>query len=137
MIHLYLKIQEKYYYYYYYVTLSERISLTLSRQPSLSSIASRRSSGFHPVSAQSCDYFQNFFPADGSSLEFASLLKSSGLFSVFWLILIMLCFDLLTRPKMPFKVMHRKEVTHYERKSRGRKLADEMGRGKKIPKVPS
>ena len=48
-----------------------------------------------------------------------------------------LCFDLLTRPKMPFKVMHRKEVTHsdgsYERKLRGRKLADEMGRGKKIP----
>ena len=38
---------------------------------------------------------------------------------------------------MPFKVMHRKEVTHsngsYERKSRGRKLADEMRRGKKIP----
>ena len=36
---------------------------------------------------------------------------------------------------MPFKVMHRKEVTHsngsYERKSRGRKLADEMGRAKK------
>ena len=33
------------------------------------------------------------------------------------------------------KVMHRKEVTHsngsYERKSRGRKLADEMGRAKK------
>ena len=50
----------------------------------------------------------------------------------------MLCFDLLTRPKMPFKVMHRKEVTHsngsYERKSRGWKLADEMGRGKK--KIP-
>ena len=42
-------------------------------------------------------------------------------------------------PKMPFKVMHRKEVTHfngsYERKSRGRKLADEMGRAKKIPMV--
>ena len=38
---------------------------------------------------------------------------------------------------MPFKVMQRKEVTHsdgsYERKSRGQKLADEMGRGKKIP----
>ena len=35
------------------------------------------------------------------------------------------------------KVMHRKEVTHsngsYERKSRGRKLADEMGRAKKFP----
>ena len=28
------------------------------------------------------------------------------------LIVHMLCFDLLTRPKMPFKVMHRKEVTH-------------------------
>ena len=50
-------------------------------------------------------------------------------------LVLMLCFDLLTRPKMAFKVMHRKEVTHsngsYERKSRGRKLADEMGRGKK------
>ena len=49
-------------------------------------------------------------------------------------------FVLLTRPKMPFKVMHWKEVTHsngsYERKSRGRKLADEMGRAKKkIPMV--
>ena len=48
-----------------------------------------------------------------------------------------LCFDLLTRPKMPFKVMHRKEVTHsngsYERKSRGQKLADEMGQAKKFP----
>ena len=47
----------------------------------------------------------------------------------------LLCYDLLTRPKMPFKVMHRKGVTHsdgsYERKSRGRKLADEMGRAKK------
>ena len=42
-----------------------------------------------------------------------------------------------TRPKMPFKVMHRKEVTHsngsYERKSRGWILADEMGQGKKFP----
>ena len=40
---------------------------------------------------------------------------------------------------MPFKVLHRKEVTHsdgsYERKSRGRKLADEMGRAKKNPMV--
>ena len=39
---------------------------------------------------------------------------------------------------MPFRVMHRKEVTHsngsYERKSCGRKLADEIGRGKK--KIP-
>ena len=53
----------------------------------------------------------------------------------------LLCFDLLTRPKMQkcFKVMHRKKVTHsngsYERKSRGLKLADEMGRAKKIPMV--
>ena len=40
---------------------------------------------------------------------------------------------------MPLKVMHRKEVTYsncsYERKSRGRKLADEMGRARKIPMV--
>ena len=37
--------------------------------------------------------------------------------------------------------MHRKKVTHsngsYEKKSRGRELADEMGRGKKIPMVHS
>ena len=37
--------------------------------------------------------------------------------------------------------MHWKEVTHtngsYERKLRGRKLAAEIGRGKKIPKVHS
>ena len=46
--------------------------------------------------------------------------------------LLLLCFDLLTRPKMPFKVMHRKEVTH-SNGSYERKLADEMGRGKKIP----
>ena len=54
---------------------------------------------------------------------------------------IVLCFDLLTRPKMPFKVMHQKEVTHssgsYERKSRGWKLADEMRRGKKNPIILS
>ena len=29
-----------------------------------------------------------------------------------WIFLKLLCFDLLTRPKMPFRVMHRKEVTH-------------------------
>ena len=28
------------------------------------------------------------------------------------LYVILLCFDLLTRPKIPFKVVHRKEVTH-------------------------
>ena len=37
--------------------------------------------------------------------------------------------------------MHRKEVTYskvsYEKKSRGRKLADEMARAKKIPMVHS
>ena len=48
------------------------------------------------------------------------------------------CYVLTFGPsKMPFKVMHRKEVTHsngsYVRKSRERKLADEMGRAKKFP----
>ena len=56
------------------------------------------------------------------------------------------CFRLLyfgVRPgqKCHSKVTHRKEVTHsngsYERKLRGRKLADEMGRGKKMPMVHS
>ena len=47
----------------------------------------------------------------------------------------MLYFDLRPGQKCHSKEMHQKEVTHsngsYERKSRGRKLADEMGRGKK------
>ena len=42
---------------------------------------------------------------------------------------------------MPFKVMHQKEVIHsngsHEKKSRGRKLADEMGRGKKKSRLYS
>ena len=52
---------------------------------------------------------------------------------------ILLYFGLRPGQKCHSKVMHRKEVTHsngsYERKSRGRKLADEIGRGKKIPMV--
>ena len=54
---------------------------------------------------------------------------------------LVLYFGLRPGQKCHYKVMHRKEVTHsngsYERKSRGRKLADEMGRGKKIPMVHS
>ena len=46
-----------------------------------------------------------------------------------------LYFGLRPGPKCHSKVMHRKEVTHSngssERKSRGRKLADEIGQGKK------
>ena len=56
---------------------------------------------------------------------------------IFWIWLLYVVFWPLTRSEMPFQVMHRKEVTHsngsYERKSRGRKLADEMGRSKKFP----
>ena len=43
-----------YIYHNHLITPSARISLTLSRHPSLSSIASDRFSGLHPVSAQSC-----------------------------------------------------------------------------------
>ena len=39
---------------HHHVALSARIFLTLSRHPSLSSIAFGRSSGLHPVTAQSC-----------------------------------------------------------------------------------
>ena len=46
-------------------------------------------------------------------------------------------FGLRPGQKFNSKVIQRKEVTHcngsYERKSRGRKLADEMGRAKKFP----
>ena len=42
------------YIYIYHVAQSTRISLTLSCHPSLSSIASGKSLGRHPVSAQSC-----------------------------------------------------------------------------------
>ena len=52
----------------------------------------------------------------------------------------MLYFGLRPGQKCHSKVMHRKEVTHfngsYERKPRGRKLADEMGRGKRFPWYP-
>ena len=52
-----------------------------------------------------------------------------------------LYFDLRPGQKCHSKVMHPKEGTHsngsHERKSRGRKLADEMGQGKKIPMVHS
>ena len=45
-----------------------------------------------------------------------------------------------TRPKMPIKVMHQKEVTHsngsYEKKSRGRKLTNKMEQAK-IPMIHS
>ena len=43
-----------YHHHHHHVALSARISLTLSRHPSLSSIASSRSSGLHPVSTQRC-----------------------------------------------------------------------------------
>ena len=39
---------------YHHLLPSARISLTLSRHPSLSFIASGRSSGLHPLSTQSC-----------------------------------------------------------------------------------
>ena len=49
----------------------------------------------------------------------------------------MLYFDLWPGQKYHSKVMHWNKVTYsngsYERKSRGWKLADEMGRGKKFP----
>ena len=52
--------------------------------------------------------------------------KLDSLFVAFWP---------STWPKMPFRVMHWKEVTHsngsYERKSHGWKLADEIGHAKK------
>ena len=41
-------------YHYHHVAQLAQISLTLSRHPSLSFIASGRSSRLHPVSAQSC-----------------------------------------------------------------------------------
>ena len=51
--------------------------------------------------------------------------------------LLMLYFDLRPGRKCHSKVMHGKEEIHsngsYERKSRGRKLADKMGQAKKFP----
>ena len=42
------------YHHHHHVTLSARIFLTLSRHPSQSSIPFGKSSGLHPISAQSC-----------------------------------------------------------------------------------
>ena len=43
----------------------------------------------------------------------------------------LLYFDLLTRPKMPFKVVHRKEVKKRGRKRAGRKEEEEKKENKK------
>ena len=74
-----------------------------------------------------------------SQLGWFSALKLLSLCKRHWQLV--LYFGLRPDQKCHSKVMHRKEVTHsngsYERKSRGRKLADEMGRAKKIPMVHS
>ena len=53
----------------------------------------------------------------------------------------LLYFGLRHGQKCHSKVMHRKEVTHsngsHDRKSRGRKLANKMGQGKKNPMILS
>ena len=72
---------------------------------------------------------------------YSVILRLFCLFLSLSFLLGVLCFDHLTLPKMPFRVTHRKEVTHsngsYERKSLGRKFADEMERGKKNPIILS
>ena len=93
-------------------------------------------------------YFKNtkislnlkIFPFD-LLIDYYSMLTILVLFYAFTLGYHVLYFGLRPGQKCHSKVMHRKEVTHsncsYERKSRGRKLADEMGRGRKIPMVLS
>ena len=46
------------------------------------------------------------------SIYLSVIYLSKYLLSVQISVISLLCFDLLTRPKMPFKVVHRKEVTH-------------------------
>ena len=76
-------IEDCYIYIYirnHHVTQSARISLTLSRHPSLSSIASGRSSGLHPVSTQSCCmYVRPSWPAFARPCE--RVHKSTSLMS--------------------------------------------------------
>ena len=80
-----------------------------------------------------CRVFQNR-NAEVARQWWPSILHTRG---VSYVEKVMLYFDLRLGQKCHSKVMHRKEVTHsngsYEKKSRGRKLADEMGRGKKFP----
>ena len=54
ILFLCFQIYHHHHHHHHHVTPLARISLTLSRHPSLSFIASDRSSGLHPVSAQSC-----------------------------------------------------------------------------------
>ena len=88
------------------------------------------------------DFFLTFLP------KFMYQMLSSVLeICFFWITsslpfhLDLLYFELRPGQKCHSKMMHRKEVTYsngsYERKSCGLKLADEMGRGKKIPMVHS
>ena len=126
----------------------------ISRHSSLLSNAPGRSFRLHPVSVQ---IYDRYILADRSSLarpcedvHGRTSFMSSSLFlqqspsclvRLIWMVFEMdgriVIFWHSTRPKMPFKVIHRKEVTHSngscERKLRGRKLANEMGRAKKSP----
>ena len=67
------------YLHHHHVTPSGRISLTLSRQPSLSSIATGRSLGLHPVSTQSCMQVRAGCPAFARPCE--GFHKSTSLIS--------------------------------------------------------
>ena len=66
---------------HHHVAPSARISLTLSRHPSPSAIASGRSSGLHPVSTQSCCmYVRAGYPAFDRPCE--EVHKSTSLMSL-------------------------------------------------------
>ena len=87
---------------HHHVTLSARISLTLSRHPSISSIASGRSSGLHPVSAPSCCmYVRAGRPAFARPCE--GVHRSTSLMS--WSLLLQQCPVCLVRLIFIFFVM--------------------------------
>ena len=78
---------------------------------------------------------KNFFIPNWRVLYLVSVANHEKYFSINLFLPLVLYFSLRPGQKCHSKVMHRKEVTHsngsYERQSRGRKLADELGQGKK------
>ena len=85
------------------------------------------------------EYTINIKYKNSQNFQLLEFLKShsSGSHRYIYIYIYMLYFDLRPGQKCHSKMMHWKEGTlsnsSYERKSRGQKLADEIGRGKKFP----
>ena len=98
--------------YHHHVVPPARISLTLSHQPSFSSIASCMSSGLHPISTQSCCiYVRAGRPAFARSYEWVH--KSTSLMSSS--LLLQQCPECLVHLILIVFVMGGRSILHFKK----------------------